>query len=140
MVDNKKPYPGLTSLLQILGHILNHSLFNLIQLTSITGVNQQMQTLTQERRWHRNDLTHKANQFLNLFVNDFLISRLGLKNKLINVTEVLQLIKDDPEIGGEGVLQRGEDFYLGLFDGLLVDGDGEGLLFALYDLQDEVKF
>ena len=63
-----------------------------------------MHTLTQERRWHRNDLTHKANQFLNLFVNDFLISRLGLKNKLINVTEVLQLIKDDAEIGGEGVL------------------------------------
>ena len=67
-------------------------------------------------------------------MNDFLISRLGLKNKLINVTEVLQLIKDDAEIGGEGVLQRGEDFYLGLFDGLLVDRDGEGLLFALYDL------
>ena len=104
MMYNKKPHPGLISLPEILGHILNHSLLNLIQLTSITGVNQQMHTLTQERRWHRNDLTHKVNQFLNLLMNDFLISRLGLKNKLIDVAEVLQFIEDDAEVGGEGVL------------------------------------
>ncbi len=57
-------------------------------------------------------------------MDDLLVTGLCFKDKLVDVAEVLELVEDDAEVGGQGIFEWGEDFELGLLDGLLVDGDG----------------
>lgn len=76
-MDDKEPGSRLFGLFELFGDVFDDIFLNFIEFVIISGIDEGEDGLAEEGWRKRHDLTEETYEFLNFFVNDFLVSRLA---------------------------------------------------------------